>query len=121
MSNLRAGVAYNGSWVFDHFFGKEIAEIKQKFGATLDAGLSTWNGMCQNVNIIGQHVSENIQNAVNNTIESVKTTVTDVAATLEQTANNIGSAVENRLDNVKAAVGDAAEAVGDFFGGLFGG
>jgi hypothetical protein len=109
------------SLAVDHFFGEEIAEIKQKFGATLDAGLSAWKGIRQNVNIIGQHVSENIQNTVNNTIENVRNTITNVASTLEQTSNNIGTAVDNAIDNVKTAVGDAAKSVGDFFGGLFGG
>jgi len=53
--------------------------------------------------------------------DDVRNTVTDVAATLEQTANTIGTAVDNTIDNVKSTVGDAAEAVGDFFGELFGG
>ena len=118
-------VGLGASLVVDHFFGDEIAEIKQKFGATLDSGLSVWKGISQNVNIIGQHVSENIQKAVNNTIESVKTTVTDVAATLEQTSNNIATAVENGIENVKSTVGNAAKTAGDavsnFFSGLFGG
>jgi len=125
-------VGLGASLAVDHFFGEEIAEIKQKFGATLDSGLSAWKGIRQNAQVIADHVgdklsevSDNIQTTVNNTIENVRNTVTDVAATLEQTSNNIGTAVENGIDNVKSTVGNAAKTAGDavsnFFNGLFGG
>ncbi len=136
--NLRAtaGIACISSWAINPVFGEEIAEIKQKFGATLDSGLSAWDGIRQNMNIIGQHVSDNIQNAVNNTIDNVKNTVNQVASTLEQTSNDIADFVDQSMDTIGTTVTNAAktvsntvsstvnkavDAVGDFFGGLFGG